>query len=204
MAADRQQGQDRIQPGPAMSILHPEWPSDLPHRCPHCCKPFEPHIHLVVGPGKTARFLLGMAWGMVVPWVAIATLIGFASGIVLQGRGGGQFLLVAMFVPPTLVYFSHFLFPLSRRVICTACDWRGEFPAPIASPPDLSARAEKNQTIPPKRSVLVKLTPNSDLTDVHAIPPSRHRLRLFPGLLPRPRLVFQPRRQPPPIPDGHR
>jgi len=101
------------------------WPKDLPNTCPTCGKTFRSDVNLIIGPGKGARRLKGIAYCMLIPWMIISVgafvLIGMPNG----GRAGGYAIIGLIFMPPALIALASIFFPISRLVICT-CGWRME------------------------------------------------------------------------------
>lgn len=110
-----------------MRFQHP-WPDDLPACCPQCAKKFDTRWNLVVGPGRVARILRATAYGMIVPWMVLGTVLYVSLGMPNGGLSGGYGIVGTMFVPPALIGILSLLFPNSRRVTCNSCFWRKDFP----------------------------------------------------------------------------
>ena len=104
------------------------WPSDLPNCCPNCGKEFRSNVNLVIGPGRAASILKGLAYGMIVPWMIVAVVVFVLVGMPNGGLSGGYAILGFMFIPPALVALASVIFPFTRRIICT-CGWRRDYPA---------------------------------------------------------------------------
>ncbi len=102
------------------------WPKDLPNTCPSCGKAFRSDVNLVIGPGKGARRLKGLAFGMIIPWMIIAVGAFALGGMPNSGRAGGYAIIGLIFIPPAVIALASIFFPLSRRVICT-CGWCMEY-----------------------------------------------------------------------------
>jgi hypothetical protein len=106
-------------------MLEQPWPDDLPACCPVCGGKFKTSLNFVIGPGRISRALKAIAWGMMVPWMIVATVL--ALGMLGPGRSGGYAIVGMIFIPPALLAIASGLFPLSRRVTCNVCGWRMEY-----------------------------------------------------------------------------
>jgi hypothetical protein len=104
------------------------WPPDLPSSCPNCGKEFHPKVNLSIGPGKVARILKAISYGMIVPWMIIAVILFASFGMPNGGRSGGYAIIGIIFIPPAIIAFVSVLFPGSRRIFCS-CGWSHDYTA---------------------------------------------------------------------------
>lgn len=108
-----------------MIFEHP-WPRDIPSSCPLCGHEFRTVIHLAVGPGKAARVVKNIAYGMILPWMFMAVLLMLCFDMPNGGFAGGYAILGLMFIPSLIMAIVGSLLPNSRRVSCQ-CGYRKDY-----------------------------------------------------------------------------
>jgi hypothetical protein len=71
---------------------------------------------------------MATAYGMIIPWMILGTILYVQIGMPSGGMSGGYGIVGTIFLPPALIAVLSLFFPISRRVACNSCFWRKDFP----------------------------------------------------------------------------
>ena len=112
------------------AYLQPQWPEDIPRKCPVCGKELHPKINLSYGLGKLGRGSKWIAWWITLPWIPIVFFIVLPWLMEQPSGNGAGFALGLLFLVPS-VFFSVFsaICPQTRRVQCFPCKYSKDYSA---------------------------------------------------------------------------
>ena len=108
---------------------HKMKPTDRPPRvCPTCGDTLGEHPYYNLRPGRSARFLRGLAAGLlpVMGILVFASLI--VGGFWALHVASGYFFVALVCAPSLMLYSISRLLPKERRVLCLRCSWYQDYP----------------------------------------------------------------------------